>query len=179
MAETTLTGKLNAQQQLSGFLNSQPQLSGELNNVALTYDSIIGKPQINSITLVGNLSTSDLKISHEDILDNGAFNLHPISAITGLQNELNSKDTVESVNTKLSNLSNELEQKIVTATNTYVFIQNTPASIWEITHNLNKIPSVTVIDSAGSIVIGETNYIDMNNITITFSGAFSGKALLN
>jgi hypothetical protein len=38
---------------------------------------------------------------------------------------------------------------------------------------------VTVKDSAGSTVIGEVEYVDLNNITITFSGAFSGEAYLN
>lgn len=179
MAEIKLTGQLNIQQQLSGKLNKKAQLLGEMNNVAMTYDSIVGKPQINGVTLVGDLNTTALKISHEDILNNNDNNLHPINSITGLQVELDNKDTVDSVNTKLANLSNELEAKIVTATNTYVFIQSIPSSIWTINHNLNKVPSVTVIDSAGSIVMGEISYIDMNNITTTFSGAFSGKALLN
>lgn len=174
-----ITGELNAQQQLSGYLNNNQQLTGELNNVAMTYESIVGKPQINGETLVGNKTTKELKISHKDILGNYLDNLHPINAVTGLQVELDNKDTVDSVNTKLANLSNELEAKIVTATNTYVFIQSIPSSIWTINHNLNKAPSVTVIDSAGSMVMGEINYIDMNNITIIFSGAFSGKALLN
>ena len=179
MADLQLVGELNAGIQMTGTLNNVSQLSGQLNNVSLVYDGIIGKPEINGVVLIGDKTTSDLKISHEDILNNDALDLHPISAITGLQDQLDTKDTVTSVNEKLTNLSNELEAKIVTATNTYVFIQSIPSSVWEINHNLNKVPSVTVVDSAGSIVMGEINYIDMNNITITFSGAFSGKALLN
>ena len=46
-------------------------------------------------------------------------------------------------------------------------------------HNLNKYPSITVVDSAGSCVVGEVDYKDMNTLTVTFSGAFSGKAFLN
>lgn len=179
MADLQLVGELNAGIQMTGYLNIESQLSGQLNNINLVYNSIIGKPEINGIVLVGDKTTSELKISHEDILNNDTSNLHPISAITGLQGQLDSKDSVDSVNTKLANLSNELEAKIITATNTYVFIQSIPSSVWTINHNLNKAPSVTVIDSAGSIVMGEINYIDMNNIIITFSGAFSGKALLN
>ena len=48
-----------------------------------------------------------------------------------------------------------------------------------INHNLGKYPSITVIDSGGSEVIGEVEYVDTNNVTLTFSAAFSGKAFLN
>jgi len=57
--------------------------------------------------------------------------------------------------------------------------QNLPSTVWTIEHNLNKYPSVTVIDSAGSQHEGEIDYIDQNNLTITFSAAFSGFADLN
>lgn len=57
--------------------------------------------------------------------------------------------------------------------------QSTPATTWEITHNLKKRPSVTVTDSAGSVVEGSVEYIDENNLKITFSAAFSGYAELN
>ena len=62
---------------------------------------------------------------------------------------------------------------------TLVFEQAIPSNIWEIQHNLNKYPSVSIVDSAGSIVIGDVLYVDENFITITFSGGFSGKAYLN
>lgn len=62
---------------------------------------------------------------------------------------------------------------------TYVHVQTTSTAVWSIQHNLNKFPSVTVVDSGGSVVVGETVYIDNNNIQITFTSAFSGKAYLN
>jgi hypothetical protein len=61
----------------------------------------------------------------------------------------------------------------------YKHVQGVSSATWTIAHNLGKFPSVTVKDSAGSIVIGEINYNDNNNITLTFSGAFSGEAYLN
>lgn len=60
-----------------------------------------------------------------------------------------------------------------------VFIQNTAAAEWNITHSLNKRPSVTVIDSAGTVVEGTTTYISNSEITLTFTAPFSGKAYLN
>jgi hypothetical protein len=48
-----------------------------------------------------------------------------------------------------------------------------------VTHNLGKFPSITVIDTANTVVTGEYTYIDSNNVTLKFSAAFAGKAYLN
>jgi len=53
------------------------------------------------------------------------------------------------------------------------------ATIWTINHNLDRHPSVTVVDSGGTVVIGNVNYVTNNTLTITFTAAFSGKAYLN
>ena len=42
-----------------------------------------------------------------------------------------------------------------------------------------KFPSVTVVDSAGTQVIGDVYHTDIDNLTITFINQFSGKAFLN
>lgn len=63
--------------------------------------------------------------------------------------------------------------------NTYVHNQNVPSAVWNILHNLGSYPSVTVIDSAGTTVVGDVTYVSANSITITFSGSFSGQAFLN
>lgn len=54
-----------------------------------------------------------------------------------------------------------------------------PSDTWTVTHNLNKFPSVTVVDSAGSWVIGAVAYVDLNTVRITFSSSFSGRAFFN
>jgi hypothetical protein len=61
----------------------------------------------------------------------------------------------------------------------FTFNQPTPAATWSIAHNLGKNPSVSVVDSAGTLVHGEVDYINDNSLIITFSAAFSGKAYLN
>ena len=53
------------------------------------------------------------------------------------------------------------------------------SDVWTINHNLNKYPSVTIVDSAGSIVMGEVTYVSLNQIIIRFMAEFSGMALLN
>lgn len=62
---------------------------------------------------------------------------------------------------------------------TYTHIQSSAVSTWSINHNLGRYPSVSVVDSAGNKVIGDVEYVDSDNIDITFCASFSGKAYLN
>lgn len=62
---------------------------------------------------------------------------------------------------------------------TYIHEQSVPAVEWQVTHNLNKYPSVTVVDSAKTTICGEVTYINPNSLIITFSSAFSGTAYCN
>lgn len=62
---------------------------------------------------------------------------------------------------------------------TYTFNQGTPAATWTIAHNLGQYPSVTVVDSGGTVVGGDVEYIDLNNLVVSFNLPFGGKAYLN
>ena len=62
---------------------------------------------------------------------------------------------------------------------TFIFTQGVPATTWNITHDLNKFPSITVIDTGNTVVTGEYNYTSNKTVTLTFSAAFAGKAYLN
>ena len=64
-------------------------------------------------------------------------------------------------------------------TTTYIHYQTSPSNSWIINHNLTKHPSVTIVDSAGNVVIGDVKYIDNNTINVVFAGTFSGIAYLN
>lgn len=61
----------------------------------------------------------------------------------------------------------------------FTYTQLSAASTWNITHNLGKFPSVSVVDSANNVVIGDIQYTNTNELTITFNASFSGKAYLN
>ena len=67
----------------------------------------------------------------------------------------------------------------VKADKNFVFTQAVPSATWTIQHNMNKLPSVSVVNNNNIIVYGNVVYVDNNNLTITFSGGFSGKAYLN
>ena len=60
----------------------------------------------------------------------------------------------------------------------YTHSQVAPLDTWVVAHNLGKRPSVTVVDSSNREVVGDVLYDSNNQITITFSGAFSGTAYL-
>lgn len=62
---------------------------------------------------------------------------------------------------------------------TYVHNQMTPSNVWTITHSLGFYPSVSVIDYGGNTVVGDVSYISENQISISFSASFGGKAYLS
>ena len=61
----------------------------------------------------------------------------------------------------------------------FTYVQGVASTTWNIEHNLGKFPSITVIDTANTVVTGEYTYDDINNVTLTFSAGFAGKAYLN
>lgn len=62
---------------------------------------------------------------------------------------------------------------------TYVHTQISPTINWTIDHDLGKYPSVTIVDSAGSTIVGEVTYINNNQVLVSFTAAFAGTAYLN
>ena len=69
--------------------------------------------------------------------------------------------------------------KIINLKSTFVFHQAVPSDTWVIEHNLNKFPSVTVVNSHKEEVIGSLQYNTTNKLTLTFSAPFSGDAYIN
>ena len=61
----------------------------------------------------------------------------------------------------------------------HVHTQNSASASWTITHNLQFVPNITVVDSGGTVVEGSYNYPNSNTVVLTFSAAFSGKAYLS
>lgn len=62
---------------------------------------------------------------------------------------------------------------------TYVHTQSVAATVWTVSHNLGKKPAVTIVDTAGTEVVGRVDYLDNNTVRLTFSAAFSGEAYCN
>ena len=90
------------------------------------------------------------------------------------------------VDTEMSDTSeNPVQNKVIKAyvderlDKNYVHTQIAAANNWTITHNLNKYPAITIVDSGGTVVIGEIEYINLNLVYVKFNGIFSGKAYCN
>lgn len=107
------------------------------------------------VTFLADIEVETATRNHDELFHRDYPDQHPISAITGL------------------------EEALLNADKTFVFEQGVASDTWSITHNLNKYPSVTVVDSAGNEVIAEVVYTDTNNCVVTMTAAFKGKAYLN
>ena len=61
----------------------------------------------------------------------------------------------------------------------FIFTQSVASNTWTIAHNLEKFPSVMVVDSGNNVVVGDITYTNNNSLTVSFSSTFSGKAYIN
>lgn len=61
----------------------------------------------------------------------------------------------------------------------FVHEQMIAGAEWTINHNLGKYPSITVVDSAGDECEGDVKHMTVNQVVITFSAAFAGRAFCN
>ena len=62
---------------------------------------------------------------------------------------------------------------------TTVWSAPTATAVWTINHGLDAYPSVTTVDSAGTQIMGDVSYPDLNTVIITFAFATGGNAYLN
>lgn len=113
----------------------------------VTADFYLGESQEIAADFYIGVSNAD----HNLLINRDLPDQHPISAITGLEEALD----------------------------TFVFEQGIASDEWVIEHNLNKYPSVSVVDSANNVITPEVEYIDLNNIVVRMNGATTGKAFLN
>ena len=61
----------------------------------------------------------------------------------------------------------------------YVHEQAIASTTWMIPHPLQKYPTVTIVDSAGTLILSSITYISNSLIRVSHSAAFSGRAFLN
>lgn len=84
--------------------------------------------------------------------------------------EVETQQTIEEIQNEIETLDSDKH---------FTYRQNTASDVWVITHNLGKYPSITVVDSAGTVVVGEIVLQTTEQAIIKFNGAFSGKAYCN
>ncbi len=65
------------------------------------------------------------------------------------------------------------------AVSSFVHDQLAPSDVWVVNHDLGMKPNVTVQDSAGTTVFGRITYTSEDQLVLTFSAAFAGRAYLS
>lgn len=158
-------------------------------------------PQIEADFVINATNTKHQNLTGRDLSDQ-----HPISAITGLEEALQEEtgaistereeriaadedlqnqidDIVAGTVTDIiggSNIEIERDGGVVTVnTATFIWEQGIASNTWVITHNLNKCPSITLVDSAGTQFEAHIEYNNLNTVTVYLNGASTGKAYLN
>lgn len=107
---------------------------------------------------------------------NMAGSMGVVNATSTNYNDLANKPQINGV-TLVGNKTNA--DLNITNDKNYVHTQAVASQVWEVKHDLDKYCAVTVVDSAGNVVVGEIVYIDTNNVRLTFAASFSGKAYFN
>ena len=60
----------------------------------------------------------------------------------------------------------------------FIFTQSIASTTWVINHNLNRHPSVTIMDASNTIIFGDITNTSLNQIILNFSIPVSGSAYL-
>lgn len=131
---------------------------GQVDDVQVGDVSVVENKIAKLGTMAGKSSNDYRTANDQDTIDNGIKdrldNLATV-ATTGSYNDLINKPT------------------------TFTYEQGIASAVWTVQHNLNKYPSVTVVDSANNVIFPNVEYIDENTIRITMIGASKGRAYLN
>lgn len=125
----------------------------------------------------------------DDLNNFGIYKVVSISAVPGNTNFLDF--TLEAVNAHGNILEDKFYGIVVypgfvnpnidpsTGDKNFVYTQAVASAIWNIEHNLDKFPSVSVVDDDNNQVYGSVTYNTVNDLTITFTAPFAGKAYMN
>ena len=145
--------------------------------------------------LVANFSIDNVELNADIELSEGVqfdalfkVNAAPFK-VSQLENDMNYQ-TGEQVQEAIEHASIIIEgssligvakqdQTVTITSQTYVFEQGIVSDTWVINHDLNKFPTVTVIDTAGTLFDAQVEYTDRNNCIVYINGATKGTAYLN
>lgn len=132
-------------------------------------ESIHGVIEDNS-SLIGSIKNkSEINVTVTSIGSNTIPYVHP---------EIHPASIIEESEDRMF-VTQQEKIKIQYLNETYTHDQMIPSSEWHIYHQLGKYPSVTVVDSSESVVLGEIQYLNQNEVILRFMSEFSGIAYLN
>ena len=135
------------------------------------------------VTFTADIKTETGTKDHTQLINRDLPDQHPIDAITGLREALDDSDAKIQTEKEEriaadANLQEQIDNIDVTD-DTFVYEQGIASDVWVITHNLNKYPSITLVDSAGTVFKAKEEYNSANQVTVYLNGATTGKAYLN
>lgn len=158
------------------------------------------------VTFIADLSVETAIKNHDELNHRDYPDQHPIESISGLSNSLEqlSNDIVaenERAIASEENLQNQIDDITASAvtdiiggsnidveryegsvtinTSTFVFEQGIASDTWIINHNLNKRPSIQLVDSSGRGFEADREYTNNNQVIIHLQSATTGFAYLN
>lgn len=100
------------------------------------------------------------------------FKVTPLNLGPGLAGSTNFTGTSVDINLNFEYIQAQTREN-------YVHDQQVASATWVVVHDLNKYAAVNIVDTANDIIMGEVKYNSLNQLTITFTAAISGKAYLN
>lgn len=176
--------------QQSAYTNLQPgKISFNNRNIVDTPFSSINIIYLNRYNNSGNdvyellqkVKDVDSSLKLHNSINNTQFGIYKVQAVNILQNDVISLNVDARVeNGTITGGEIVLIEPNFTILNaTYEHTQIIASATWVVLHNLNKWPSVTVVDDGDNVVIGDIEYINENELLITFAYPFSGRAYLN
>ena len=116
----------------------------------------------------------DIPTNTSELVNDGPDGLNPFITAQDVPEQVNSDWEATSGPAEILN-----KPVIGEADKNYVHDQAVPKSIWTIDHTLNKKVSITITDTAGTVVEGQVTINNGNKVVIEFNFPFSGEAILN
>ena len=171
--DVKLIGSIDTNDLLKGILSPSENLIGKVHgdsaiNVKIISSGPSGKDGLDAYEMwldKGNIGSLDDFFN--SLKGSDGFNyIHP---------DKHSADMIVETEEKQFLSKSEKEQVL----QTYIHNQRESSFEWQILHNLDKYPSVSIVDTADNVVSGNIEYISKNELVIYFTSEFSGKAYLN
>lgn len=169
---------------------------GSYNTTDITSFFVVGAGETsvssaNAFAAGRNLTASTIYINQSPIPSKNSY--IQIGAVTISEDRAATLNQIEAIyESKLPPTPSNPAQKVLsgnrtwvemsgsgTGDKTYVYNQVVASDTWVINHSLGKYPSVTVVDSGGTTVVGRVTYQSFSTCTVEFGSAFSGRAFLN
>ncbi len=102
-----------------------------------------------------------------------------ISQLQSMESILQQQFLIRFYNRPMLTYATQCTSSSASKDSTYIFTQAVAARTWTINHNLGQFPSVTIVDNSGNVVLAQIQYINSNQIVLSFSQPFAGSAYLN